>query len=247
VKPRSYFYDNPASGPGHFSQHFAAFFFGLVRVVFKVLFRYQAAGLEVLDQLPAGQGAILASNHRSYLDPLFVLALLRPRPIRYMSKEEFFQVNPIVGRGASWLGVYPVKRDSADMTAVKRSVKMLKRGELVGIFPEGTRIRFPGQVATYHPGIALIAAMADAPVIPLRSWGTERIRPPGKKIFRTPQVTLRFGQPLRITDEPFASLPKEQRFPVFTEAIMQRIYELEPLPGSLEARQLAQPKVRATE
>ncbi|MCL2150775.1 MAG: 1-acyl-sn-glycerol-3-phosphate acyltransferase [Coriobacteriia bacterium] len=238
MKPLDYFFDTPASGEGHFPQRFCAFFCGLIKLAFKLLFRYKSADLEVMQGIAPGEGAILAPNHRSYLDPLYILAELRPRPIRFMGKIEFFQIHPAISRMAAWVGVYPVKRHTADMGAIKRSVRMLRRGELVGIFPEGTRIRKADQEVTYHEGVAMIAAMADVPVVPIRIWGTERICPEGTSFFRTPKVSLRFGQPLRISDEPYRSLPKDQRNAAFTAAVMQAIYDLEPLAGTPEGRDL---------
>jgi 1-acyl-sn-glycerol-3-phosphate acyltransferase len=239
VKPLDYFYDTPSWGEGRFPQRFNAFFNILVKLVFTPLFRYKAADSEIVQMLPAGKGAIIAPNHRSYLDGVFILSVLKPRPVRFMGKEEFFQVNPVLSRFAAWVGAYPVNRGTADMKAVKRSIRMLKRGELVGIFPEGTRIRREGQEVTYHEGVALIAAMADAPVIPVRIWGSERISPVGKRFFRPSKVSMRFGQPMYITDPPFDTMPKEQRYPAFTEAVMQSLYKLEPLPGTPEGRAAA--------
>ncbi|MCL1879917.1 MAG: 1-acyl-sn-glycerol-3-phosphate acyltransferase [Actinomycetia bacterium] len=236
MKPLDYFYDNPASGEGHWPQRFAKFFFAVVRLVFGLLFRYKVAGQEVFSRLPADGGAIVAGNHHSYLDPVFALIVMRPRLLRFMAKQEYFDANRVIARLTSWVGAFPVKRDSADMQAVKRSVRMLKRGELVGIFPEGTRQRFPGQQAVYHEGIALIAALADTPVVPMRIWGTERIKPYGKRMFRLPKISVRFGEPLVITEEPFASLPKDQRQKAFTEEVMRRVYALAPLPNTPEAR-----------
>jgi len=150
MKPLDYFYDTPASGEGHFPQRFTTFLAALVRVIFGLLFRYKAYGLEQLQKLPVGSGAIIVANHRSYLDPLFLLSVLRPRPIRFMAKEEFFGVHPLVARLTSWVGAFPVRRGTADLEAIKRPVRMLRRGELVGIFPEGTRVRFADQEVTYH-------------------------------------------------------------------------------------------------
>jgi 1-acyl-sn-glycerol-3-phosphate acyltransferase len=227
VKPLDYFYDTPASGEGHFPQRFTAFLFALVRVIFGLLFRYKAYDKELLERIPAGQGYLVAGNHRSNLDPVFIMSVMRPRLVRYMAKEEFFSSSRFLARVASWVGVFPVKRDSADMTVIKRSVRMLKRGEAIGIFPEGTRIRRKDQVPVHHEGVALIAQLSGAPVLPVRVWGTERICPEGKRFFRCPCITLRFGEPLSIKDEPFASMPKEERKAAFTEEVMARIYALE--------------------
>jgi 1-acyl-sn-glycerol-3-phosphate acyltransferase len=228
MKPVEYFYDNPSSGEGHFPQKFCAFLFGLIRVVFGILFRYKAYDKEQLDKIPKGTGFIFAGNHTSYLDPVFVMAVMRPRTIRYISKEEFLLINPALTRVAAWCGVFPVKRNSADMSAVKRSVRMLKRGELVGIFPEGTRMRFEGQEPTYHEGVALIAQLAKAPVVPLYIDGANRICPEGKRFFRLPKVTVRFGEPLSIEDAQFADLEKNERYKAFTNAVMERVYALKP-------------------
>jgi 1-acyl-sn-glycerol-3-phosphate acyltransferase len=226
MKPVEYFYDTPSSGEGHFPQRFCTFLFGLIRVVFGIAFRYKATNKEQLAKIPAGAGFILAGNHTSYLDPVFVMAVVRPRPVRFISKEEFLNITPVLTRIAAWCGVFPVKRNSADMSVVKRSVRMLKRGEPVGIFPEGTRIRRAGQEVTYFEGIALIAQLAKAPVVPLYLDGPSRICPEGKRIFRLPKVTVRYGEPLSITDPAFADLDKDERYKAFTAEVMRRVYAL---------------------
>jgi len=236
MKPLDYFYDNPSSGVGHFPQRFCKFFFFLVRVVFGIAFRYQLADKQVVSELPPGQGAIIVGNHRSYLDPVLVMAAFRPRPIRFMAKAEFFAVHPIVARATAYLGAFPVNRGSADMVTIKRAVRMLKRGEVIGIYPEGHRQRLPGQPVVHHEGIAMISALANVPVIPMRIWGTDRIKPAGKKMFRLPKVSMRMGQPININDEPFASMPKKERNTAFTEEVMRRVYELKPLPGTVDAK-----------
>ena len=234
MRPLDYFYDNPAEGPGHYPQRFRIFIFTLIRFFFSP-FRLKAYGLENVKQ---GQAFILAGNHRSYLDPIFVLMALRPRPARFVAKEEFFSFGPI-GRGATWCNAFPVKRDAGDMKVAKRSVAMLKRGELVGIFPEGTRGRGMSddelRNRKLHEGIAVIARLSKASVIPVRLWGTEKISPPDKRLFRFPRITVRFGEPLSFEDVRYAQLDKGLRLTTFTRDVMQAIYALEyPQEGSVQ-------------
>ena len=230
MKPLDYFFDTPSSGEGHFPQKFCRFFFGLIRVIFGLAFRYKAYDLDPIKAQLEGRGFIIAGNHRDYFDPLFVMSVMRPRPVRYIAKEEFFTMSPLIARLTSWLGVFPVKRGASDMTAIKRSVRMLKRGEILGIFPEGTRIRFKDQEVTYHEGVALIASLAKVPVVPVHLWNTDKIKPPGSRFFHFPRITLRFGEPISIEEERFASLPKDERYAAFTNEVMRRVYELE-FPG----------------
>jgi 1-acyl-sn-glycerol-3-phosphate acyltransferase len=227
MRSLDYFYDNPSSGEGHFSQKFCVFFCAAARVVFTLLFRYKAYGQKILQGLPEGTGFIIAANHRSFLDPVFVMCVLRPRPVRYIAKEEFIGVHPFIARLAAWVGVFPVKRKSADMSAIKRSVRMLKRGEIVGVFPEGTRVRSKDQEVTYYEGIALMSQLAKVPVVPVRLWGADRIRPKGMTLFRLPKVTLCFGEPLSLSEERFVTLPKDERFTAFTHEVMGRVYGME--------------------
>jgi 1-acyl-sn-glycerol-3-phosphate acyltransferase len=252
MKPLDYFFDTPASGPGHYPQRFRRFIFAVIGVIFTPLFRFKyfdrdgAPGCRpVLDTGPSGRpqqkdemavgnpqdekpqtGYIIAANHQSYLDPVFLILSLKPTHVRFIAKESFLRV-PVIKRFAAWAGVFPLKRGTADMKAVKRAVAMLKRGENLGIFPEGTRIRTPDQERTYHEGIALIAHLSKASVIPARIWGTERISPKGKPFWRFPRITLKYGEPLSLTEERFAQLPKDERMTAFTQAVMDAIYNME--------------------
>jgi 1-acyl-sn-glycerol-3-phosphate acyltransferase len=226
MKPLDYFYDNPVNrgtGTPRIFDHILA---GLAWLLLTPAFRLKTRGAEEIRALD--EGLILAGNHRSYLDPLFPLMALRPRTIRFIGKEEFFKIRG-VRRLASWAGVYPVKRDAADLKAVKRSVAMLKRGELVGIFPEGTRGRgetiVEGQRTAYE-GVALIANLAKARVVPFRLWNTEKISPEGSKRWHFPTVKLSFGEPLSLASPAYADLEKGEKLERFTRDIMAAIYAL---------------------
>jgi 1-acyl-sn-glycerol-3-phosphate acyltransferase len=140
--------------------------------------------------IPKG-AVILASNHRSFLDP-FVLGTCVPRPIYFMAKQEIFR-NPFVGWLLNCLGAYPVKRGESDEESTKTTMALLDRGEAVVIFPEGTRIR-RGSLGRPHRGVGRVALESGAPVVPIAVSGSERARR-GWRI-RPVKVHLRFGAPL---------------------------------------------------
>lgn len=226
MKKLDYFYDNPINmgkeTPGRFDRFFAA----VIKAVFTPLFKLKVGGAEEIRSLD--EGLILAGNHRSYLDPLFAMMAMRPRSMRFIGKEEFFKIKG-VRRIASWVGVYPVKRDSADLKVVKRSVAMLKRGELVGIFPEGTRGRGEGVNngrREAHEGVALIASLAHARVVPFRLWNTERISPEDSWRWHFPAVGITFGEPMSLSDQKYEGLERSKKLERFTKDIMDAIYAL---------------------
>ena len=227
MKPLDYFYDTPAEGPGHYPQRFCTGLFNLFNFLFGRLFKFEAYDMENVNN---SRAYLVAGNHRSYLDPVFVMMAIRPRPMRYMAKEEFFRI-PVVARLATYAGAFPVKRNSADIKVLKRAVAMLKRGELVGIFPEGTRGRGLSdeelEHRPAHEGVAAITHLAKCEVIPVHLWGTNLISPPGKRIWRFPRVTVRFGKPLSIHDERYTSMDKHARFAQFTDDVMAAVYALE--------------------
>ncbi len=125
------------------------------------LFRVQIIGE---DNLPSEGACVACINHISLFDPLVTSAVVE-RPIRFMGKEELFKI-PVIGWYLKSINVIPVKRGSGDIGAIKSSLKALKNGEILGIFPTGTREK-KNPDAPVKPGAALIALKADVPVIPI--------------------------------------------------------------------------------
>jgi glycerol-3-phosphate dehydrogenase (NAD(P)+) len=161
---------------------------GILQPFFHVYFRLSRIGRE---HIPAEGPVILASNHRSFLDP-FVIAVMARRPIYFVAKKELFVNRPI-----AWLlgalGAFPIDRHGGDEGAMATAKTILERGDGVLIFPEGTRIR-PGALGRPKRGVGRLALESGAPVVPIAVHGTEAVRN-GWRI-RPHKVRIRAGAPL---------------------------------------------------
>jgi glycerol-3-phosphate dehydrogenase (NAD(P)+) len=155
---------------------------------FLVYFRMQRIGRE---HLPRRGPLLLASNHRSFLDP-FVIGTMVRRPVYYMAKRELFEK-----RWQAWilnaLGAFPVERGAGDRDAMATARAILERGDCVVVFPEGTRVR-PGPLGEPRRGVGRLALETGAPVAPIAVIGTEDVRR-GWRI-RPRKVRIRAGRPL---------------------------------------------------
>lgn len=163
----------------------------------RVVFRPQSSGLE---NVPAEGPAILACNHLSYSDWLF-MPLTLPRRVTFVAKAEYF-----TGRGLKgWLqksffsgsGQVPIDRSGADAAAgaLLSAKRVLGEGGLFGIFPEGTRSH-DGRLYRGKTGVARLALETGVPVIPVAVVGTDVVAPPGKKFGSFTRPIVRFGEPL---------------------------------------------------
>jgi len=155
---------------------------------FLLYFRLQRVGRE---HLPRSGPLLLASNHRSFLDP-FVIGTLVKRPVYYMAKRELFEK-----RWQAWalnaLGAFPVDRGAGDQDAMATARAILARGDCVVVFPEGTRTR-PGPLGSPRRGVGRLALETGAPVAPVAVIGSDAVRR-GWRI-RPRKVRIRVGQPL---------------------------------------------------
>lgn len=177
--------------------------------VFGTIWRMRVYGTE---NVPKTGPLIVACNHVSYFDPP-VLGTTSPRRISYMAKEELFRV-PVLGPAIRAVGAYPVDRSGSATAAVKRSVEVLRAGGVIGIFPEGGR-NLSGS-AQAREGVALLASLGKAPVVPARLVGTGEA-----KRFR--QFRVYFGRPLSLPPDRKATRDEMANF---TDQVMRAIRSL---------------------
>jgi glycerol-3-phosphate dehydrogenase (NAD(P)+) len=141
--------------------------------------------------IPREGPVILASNHRSFLDPFVIGCCLR-RPVYFVAKRELFE-NRLIGWLLNCLGAFPIRRGESDEEAVETAKALLLRGEAVVIFPEGTRHR-TGGLGEPKRGVGRMALEAGAPVVPIAVIGTQRAR--SGWLIRPCRVRIRCGRPL---------------------------------------------------
>lgn len=149
------------------------------------------------ENVPETGGVIIAPNHLSLADPLPVGLGLK-RPAYYMASTQIFDV-PVVRTFARWMRAFPVKQDSADRAALRKSEKLLESGEALVIFPEG-HVEETGELDPIQPGVIMLALRAAVPIVPVGLIGTERVIPYGKMLPRRAgsPVWVRFGKPIPV-------------------------------------------------
>lgn len=185
-----------------------------VRALAVILWRARAFGAQ---NVPARGPLIIACNHVSYLDPP-ILGCFCPRRIRYMAKKELFAI-PVLGGIIRGLGAYAVDREGSATAAIKRSLRVLHEGGVVGIFPEGRR-NLAGD-AMPQTGVGLLAARAQVPVVPACIRGTDRA-------LHLAQVTVVFGEPIA---PPAGRKATRDDLAKFTGEIMRSIDKLAEIIG----------------
>ena len=155
----------------------------VIRAV-SLIFKIEVKGTE---NIPQDGPCIVCRNHISVFDPVVILGCIQ-RPIRFISKQELTRI-PLLGAILKYMNTIPIKRGSGDMGALKASLKTLKDGEILGIFPTGTREK-KNPNAPVKPGVVLIAMKAQVPVIPIHIGATY-------KLFSKVNVTV--GEPIDLS------------------------------------------------
>ncbi len=166
--------------------------------LFRILMGIKAVGTE---KIPEG-ACIVASNHRSHLDPP-VLNSVFPEPLIFLAKEELFR--PPLGWILRHMRAIPVRR-RGDVEVLNTSLELLRRNLKVAIFPEGTRAK-PGEFLKPKPGVGLLAVKSGVPVLPVLIEGTDRSMPRGSKCPKVfGSITVTIGDPF--TAQGFEDSPR---------------------------------------
>ena len=184
-----------------------------------------------LDSIPDEGPVILAANHVSNLDGVLLGGWVIPRvgrPIHWLGKREMFEL-PIVRSVLRDYGVHPVDRSGADIEAFRTAQGILEAGQVLLIFPEGTRSR-DGSLQKPRDGLAMLALRTGAPIVPIGVADTDKVWPRDRKPrpWRGGHVTVRIGTAFRVAEEIPADLDRKTAKSRATDVIMRRIAALLP-------------------
>jgi 1-acyl-sn-glycerol-3-phosphate acyltransferase len=199
----------------------------IVHGLLRLLFRYRAVGV---DHVPPTGAVLLASNHASLIDPPAVGAAV-PRPLHFMAKAELFGV-PLLGALIRRLNAHPVTREGGDAAALRLALGLLRDGQALLVFPEGTRTR-DGRLGAGRAGVGMLAAQAGVPVVPVYVKGSAQALPRGATWPRPSRVTVAYGPPLA-----FARQRGKAHYQAISDEIMAAIGRLQ---GDLDERARAVP------
>ena len=182
---------------------------GAIYIWCKIYYRAEIIGLE---NVPQNEPLIICGNHRTYLDPPLIVATAK-RDMRFLAKEELYKNKFLAALGWVFEAI-PVKRDEKDVTAIKESLKALKNGQCIALFPEGTRNGLEkGQKA--KDGVAFFAIRSGAKVLPCGIKGGDK---------NNRKVTIKYGKPLDFSK--YKGTKDKEILDNITNEIMQNIIKL---------------------
>ena len=182
----------------------------VLTIYYGLFFRLRTEGIE---NVPDDGQAILCCNHISNYDPITVALRLKRLP-RYISKKELFE-NKFLAKILRALKAFPVDREKMDFTAIKNCLKVLKEGELLGIFAQGKRVK-EGEEAAAKAGVALFAVKSGAPVIPVAIKSTY-------KPFS--EIKVIYGKPISFEEYKGKKVTSEELTEI-ADGIMEKINDM---------------------
>ncbi len=185
--------------------------------------------IEGRANVPLSGPVLLASNHLSFIDSV-VIPVCAPRKVVFLAKAEYFEGKGIKGRlQKGWFegtGMVPVDRDDTKsaMGSLQIALDVLRRGEAFGVYPEGTRSR-DGRLYRGRTGVAQLALVSGAPIVPVGLIGTEKLQPVGATFPRIVKVTVRFGPPIEVAGR-YDGVPPGRARREITDQVMAAIQQL---------------------
>lgn len=189
---------------------FYKFVKALLSITLRLFFKIEVIGLE---NIPKVGKAIVCANHMSLIDPI-IIGITLPRKVNFMAKKELFK-NKLLKVILLKLGAFPVDRGGNSLSAIKSSLNILKKGEVLGLFPEGTRVK-EVNIENAKPGISMISIKGKAPVIPI-CIDTKY------KLFS--RIQIRIGEPIQFSEYYDKKLTTED-YSSFSKKVMDIIYNL---------------------
>jgi 1-acyl-sn-glycerol-3-phosphate acyltransferase len=193
----------------------------IVRCFIRTLFRAQAHNKE---NIPKTGGFMVVSNHSSFLDPLLVGGCVR-RHMHYLAKRELFRI-PVFRNLIRGVNTHPIHRQGLDRTAIRECVDLMRGGEILLIFPEGTRSR-DGNLQPGKAGAAMIAVQAGVPCIPAYVVGSFRAWPRQRRLPRPTKVHVYYGKPFDLPPRG-PEMSSKEHYVICAEEMMRRIAALRP-------------------
>jgi 1-acyl-sn-glycerol-3-phosphate acyltransferase len=188
-------------------------------VIFKFFFNLKVTGRH---HIPRREGAILASNHASYADILLIGCGIWRR-LRYVAKAEMFR-GFLVRTLWRYLGGIPINRRGVPRESFKKIFEQIEKGNLVVIFPEGTRSS-NGELKEAKLGVGMIAAMSGAKIIPTYISGSDRVLPAHSKKIRIHPISVNYGAPIDFSDLK-QTLEGKELYQAISQRIMEKIHDL---------------------
>jgi 1-acyl-sn-glycerol-3-phosphate acyltransferase len=184
----------------------------------KIFFRYSAKGS---GNVPRRGGCIIASNHLSFLDPA-AAGMVTMRKVHFLARATLFD-NPLFKWWGTSVGAIPVKRGRFDLSAMRACLRHLKKGEVVSLFPEGTRSR-DGVIQDPKAGVGYLAANAGVPIVPVLIRGSDKALPPHAAMIRFKPVSAVAGPP--VIPDMFLDKDGAYDYQAISNEVMKRIRKL---------------------
>jgi len=199
----------------------------IVTPILKIIYR-----VEIINKknsyVNTENGLILCSNHLSALDPIMMCAYF-PKPIYFLAKIEIFR-NKFVKSIVSYFNAFPINREGFGLSVVKKAIEILKAGNVIGIFPEGTR-SLSGEIGEIKKGIGLIAYLSNSPILTMALFNSKKIPDDDKKNIKNkkksliPKIKIIYGEVIN-TKEIIKNYPQKEAIDKIADIVLENIKNL---------------------